>query len=421
MNKVLKFYQLNKGDSHLFNRTDQILQILHEKKTHLLVLNELNLDHNDQITKNYFDNYTMEEDNLGICDKRSRTGILIHKSIHYRRRRDLESQGTSTVWVELTYPGKKPLLVQGIYRQFQRLGVTNSETPAAQITRWNIILSKWEKAMTESKEIIVMGDINLNTLRWQVPVDQKTSYERSQTPMVEKFQEKILDQGFKILNCTPTRCKDTVDAKPACLDLILTNTLKKVASFSSGESSFSDHTIQGLHRTSKKLVTTEKYIRLRKFKNFKIAEFKDNILNHSMFIETLYEQESNIITKNIQTIIDDSLKEQAPVQILQLKTQYNNPISQAAKQALTDRDVAMANFKITNDPEDLRLYKNLKNAANKLISREKFNRNSNNLQEENTNSAEKWRRLKKLTGQTNFLTPQVIVEGPYHHTSHKDI
>ena len=275
--------------------------------------------------------------------------------------------------------------------------------------------------MAESKEIIVMGDINLNTLRWQVPADIKTSYERTQTPMVTQFQERILDQGFNILNCTPTRCNDTVDAKPACLDLIITNTLDKIASFSSGESSFSDYTIQGLHRTSKKLVTSQKFIRLRKFKNFKVAEFKDKIQNHSLLIETLYEHESQIITKNIQTIINDSLQDQAPVQIVQLKTKFTNPISQAAKQALTDRDVALTNFKVTNDQDDLRLYKNLKNAANKLISKEKFIRNSSNLQEENTNSAEKWRRLKQMTGQTNFLSPQVIVEGPYHHTSHKDI
>ena len=69
-----------------------------------------------------FENYILENDDLDLVDDMSRTGILIHKSLQYKRRRDLESMGTSTVWVQFSYPGRKSLLLQAIYRQFQRLG-----------------------------------------------------------------------------------------------------------------------------------------------------------------------------------------------------------------------------------------------------------------------------------------------------------
>ena len=107
-----------------------------------------------------FPNYTLEIDNLGITDKKARTGILIHNDIQYRRRNDLETQGTSTVWIQLNQAGRKSLLIQGIYRQFQRLGKPNSDTPKAQTLRWDKIIQKWELAMQENKEILVLGDLN---------------------------------------------------------------------------------------------------------------------------------------------------------------------------------------------------------------------------------------------------------------------
>ena len=152
MNKVLKIIQINKGDSNLINRVDQISDLLEKKNNpHIMIINELNNEHYDNVTKYSFPNYHLECDNLQIYDKKSRTGLLIQKDIHYKRRLDLETPGTSTVWVQLTHPGKKTILIQGVYRQFQRLGVPKSDSIKCQEWRWNQILSKWELAIMEKK------------------------------------------------------------------------------------------------------------------------------------------------------------------------------------------------------------------------------------------------------------------------------
>ena len=91
----------------------------------------------------------METDNLDIVDRESRTGILIKDNIHYKCRRDLETQGISTIWIQLQYPGRKAVLVQALYRQFRRLGKPGSHTPSNQKRRWEMIVSKWEKALEE--------------------------------------------------------------------------------------------------------------------------------------------------------------------------------------------------------------------------------------------------------------------------------
>ena len=232
------------------------------------------------LQKNIFPNYKLEVDNLEIVDRKSRTGMLIHSQIYYKRRVDLETQGTSTIWIQLSHPGRKPILVSAVYRQFQRLGVVDSDSIRNKKIRWKKIVEKWEQAAKEDKETIVMGDFNLNTLRWDTPPQENSSYERSQIPLVDNFKEKILQQGFKILNNSATRTKDNTESRPACLDLILTNKPEKVASFSSGIPSFSDHTLQVLTRSTKGLTRTQKYLRTRSYKQFNLQDYKQNILNH---------------------------------------------------------------------------------------------------------------------------------------------
>ena len=421
MNKVIKILQLNKGDSDLSNRTDQINTIIDHHKPQLFIINELNTESNDLITRNQFPNFKLEVDNLEITDHRSRTGILIHRDIQYKRRRDLETPGTSTIWIQLNQPGRKSLLIQGIYRQFQRLGKPNTESIRAQTIRWELILQKWEKAISENKEIITLGDINLNTLRWDVSPHLKSSYEHTQAPLVQLFREQILNNGFKIINKTPTKYKNTVDSKPACSDLILTNRTDKIVSFQTGLHSFSDHTLQSVTRSTKGIVNNPKYIRTRSFKDFNVETYKNDILNHPKYIETCYEPDPETILSNIQTIIQCSLDNQSPIQTIQVKPKTNRCISSKAKEALVERDLALEEYKKTGNQDDLRNYKHLKNATNNLINTEKFKRNKDNLQCPTDNNTDRWKKLKKFTGQDKFTTPQVIVENTTHHTKHRDI
>ena len=215
MNKVLKVMQLNKGDSDLHNCIGQVYNLLLEHNPHIMILNEINNYKNDNITKHSFPDYILETDNLERVDK---------------RRMDLESPGISTVWIQMSSPGRKSLLLQGVYCQFQRLGVVNSDQLSKQEARWDNILEKWTLAAEEGKEILVLGDMNLNSMRWDTPMEQKTDYEKQQCPMILKLKLKIWEKGFKILNTGPTRTKDTIDSKPAYLDWIISNRLEKVAS-----------------------------------------------------------------------------------------------------------------------------------------------------------------------------------------------
>ena len=224
--------QINKGNSDLYSRTDQINDLIKKHNPKIIIINKLNYKYGDTVA--------------------ARTGILLHKDVHYSRRRDLETPGISSVWVKLSYPGRKPILVQGFYRQFRRIGKPNSHTPASQHQRWEMFIKKWEKAMQEDLEIISMGDTNLNYFRWNISNQDMNSYDITNRPMSNALQNRILDKGVNLINTTPTRELDTPQTKPSCLDMMFANKMDKIANFQSGLPGFSDHTVQILVRKTKK-------------------------------------------------------------------------------------------------------------------------------------------------------------------------
>ena len=200
-----KITNINKGNSELPNKIPHIQDILDQYKPTILSINELNYDLKDTITPNMFNGYSFEYDNLAKTDQRARTGLLIHQGFQYKRRRDLEEKGISTLWVQISQPGKKSFLVQSVYRQLQRLRRPGSHTPTKQYQRWEKIIAKWQIAIKENRELITVGDLNLNQLAWDLHITQMSSREKSQNKMVLLLKDKILSQGFSVLNSLPTR------------------------------------------------------------------------------------------------------------------------------------------------------------------------------------------------------------------------
>ena len=361
MNKTLKCIQINKGDSDFLSRTDQINEIITNLKPNIVVINELNCKNNDNVARGQFPQYKLETDNLDIVDQMSWTGILIHRDVQYKRRTDLETQGTSTVWLQLSYPGRKSILFQAIYRQFQRFGVPGSKNPKKQQEIWENVIKKWELAMLENKEIITMGDFNLNSHRWDLQDSEKNSYDRQKEPMVTMLKQRILEKGFKVLSNEPTVTAENRETGESCLDLMITNRSDKITSYKAGLDCFSDHTLQILTRSTRGISTVKKYLRLRIFKNFDQTKFRDNIKNHADYINALYSREPEEITGMLQRIIQESIEKLAPVKIIQLKERHTEQVSEEVRNKLVERKIAHMKWKESKEVEDLRKYRNVRN------------------------------------------------------------
>ena len=99
--------------------------------------------------------------------------------------------------MEVGLPRQWKILVCQAYREWQHLGQADnlSGTLEAQIHRWDIFLTKWETALQEGKEVIVMMDANLDFLKWardDLPAADST---RRIRPLIEQLFSRIFPLG----------------------------------------------------------------------------------------------------------------------------------------------------------------------------------------------------------------------------------
>ena len=78
----------------------------------------------------------------GSINNVARLLLLVKDGIRFKVRNDLMSPDAANIWIELSTNGGRKILVGQIYREFQILGQTDSEssTEASQLERWRTIL-----------------------------------------------------------------------------------------------------------------------------------------------------------------------------------------------------------------------------------------------------------------------------------------
>ena len=93
----------------------------------------------------------------------SRVAVYVHKDVVVQVRHDLMTDTFSSVWLEVGLSRQKKFIVSNIYRDWKYMGQGNQEsgTMAAQLSRWESFIQKWELAIASGKEIHVLGNTNL--------------------------------------------------------------------------------------------------------------------------------------------------------------------------------------------------------------------------------------------------------------------
>ena len=417
----IKILCLNKKDADLKHRIDHINFLLDKHKPHFLGLNELQKHKHDTVSPYQFPGYRLEFDNLDKTDGWSRTGILVKNNIKYKRRRDLESEGTSTVWLQVGCTGRKHFLLQCLYRQFQRPGRIASKSQQSQNNRWDTILEKWSLASNEDREIISIGDFNMDSISWDKPWNETPEYEKHKQTFYNKLKEKILMTGTFKLNTEHTRVDHQPGGRATCLDHIYTTNPERISSHHTHQSTFSDHALLELNKKCKKFQNTKNFIKIRSMKNFDRTQYKENLKEHPLFIETLYTKDPDTIAQNITQMIQESLAEMSPVIRIQMSSKNQNPISQTARDAITERDNAHKTAKLTPTIENQRQYRHLRNTANRIIAKERFDRRKAKFQMDGVSDRDKWNLVKSDTGQKLITSPDIIIEGDRYHTKPQEI
>ena len=264
----------NKGSSYLCNKKDDISDIIKTHKPMVLGLGEAQFKIEHVLDEVQQPGFTLHLDkckeSLGV----SRCAVYTHNPLVVKRQDDLETEGLATVWLQLGLPHQKAILVMCGYQQWRLLeqpdgGAASSSVPS-QRKRWGGILSQWERALGEDREVIVVMDANIDSLTWSsdnLPVNHSNVKLK---PLIDDLFEKILPHGVSQLVQVPTHAQQGRATK--CLDHLYTNNPAKLSEVSAEFTGMSDHKIIKVKRYSKSFKEVPRYLGKRTFKHFDKAE-----------------------------------------------------------------------------------------------------------------------------------------------------
>ena len=116
--------------------------------------------------------------------------VLIHKEdMQVKVMPELMDKSVAVVWIG--HRGRKPIVLAGYYREHQFIlqdDRDDSGNPARQLDRLNKFVESWKKA-EKGNDVIVLGDVNLDYVKWSQP-------EAAQTRMVDKIKNEVETLGF---------------------------------------------------------------------------------------------------------------------------------------------------------------------------------------------------------------------------------
>ena len=108
-----------------------------------------------------------------------------------------------------------------------------------------MILTQWEKALEEEREVICAMDANIDALSWFSDSNDKL------TPLVNDLFERIIPQGISQLVNVPTHAQQGIATK--CLDHIYTTNPEKLSEVTAEFTGMSDHKLIKISRYTKRL------------------------------------------------------------------------------------------------------------------------------------------------------------------------
>ena len=158
----LKVLHWNKDNSLFTNKLDDLFFLIDQFSPHIISLSEANYN---KIDGNLINDYNIEYNDLGIGYCNSRVVTIIHKSIQCTRRIDLEPKYIAIIICDIKLSNKNNLTIISLYRQWNLpQDVLNIGRDCDnQIVRYNKIINVCESLCNMGKELIIVGDDNIDT------------------------------------------------------------------------------------------------------------------------------------------------------------------------------------------------------------------------------------------------------------------
>lgn len=354
MHEVPRILNNTKNNFHIFGFTESRLKQYHDK-------DPLKADQDDLVA---VDDYEVER--RGV-QKYLETGIIayIHPSISYKRRTSLEQHGVESLWLEVIMKGTRPILICFCYRNDKELVDWRDERFTAMM----------DSASLEAKEIILLGDFNINVCN-----DNKKWFNTTETYHLTQ----IID--------TPTRVNEE---SQTIIDHIYVSEKHRAIEVCVPSLGISDHfpvcltwSMRGV-RIPK---TGHKTITYRSFSSFNQDSFLTDLMSSSLNDVYNHTDPNTAVDFWIQTF-SKIYDKHAPLTTKRVKhTRYPEWMTKELQQEIFLRDDLLKAKKYKEFKQQRNKVNSLKRSAKKTYFRQQASKN---------NPKATWRAINQLTNKGN--------------------
>ena len=262
--------------------------------------------------------------------KVARLVLLVKEELQVKVTEEFMDVDIATVWIKIGTTGRKPIYLSGIYREHRFLfqDTDDSASDRSQIIRWRKFVEAWKRAAVGDKNVIVIGDTNLDFLRWDDPEPNKEA-------MVDKTKDDIEMAGFSQIVQGFTR---TWPGQPnSLLDQCWINCQNRLQYIKNLPRNFSDHNMLLLSIKMKEKCEDSHETLARDRKEWDAEEYARQVglIDWSPLMNT---ENIDLANDYFHSKISEILDKMAPLKKYQARKHKANWLSQEIKDLMTKRE-----------------------------------------------------------------------------------
>ena len=308
-------------------------------------------------------------------------------------REDLMSDRFPSIWVELDRKNEKNVIIGGFYREWTRNGESSYEK---QMENLRIITEQFEKVTEEEKGVIILGDANLCTMKWEDP-DYK------HLNMATELRGTLSQCGLVNMKMGYTYLADRLSAEGKTIEsaldhIYVSQDLEKKIKTRKLEESSTDHLpiIAELENGPEKKKKPRIIVR-RSMKNFTQKKWTECLAMKRWEIIGKTEDVEEM-AKFFNKAVVEALDECAPFKRVTIKQGYKSGLSQETKDLIKERDKARK--AVQKSPDEKKVlhekYKRLRNRTTNQIRKETIQNNGERIQKAGDEN-EVWKIVNEIT------------------------
>ena len=351
----------NMGAKQWVKKKEEIEAVILKFLPDIFVITEANMKMGLQDYEKQIAGYSMILPQSAEEHGLARIIMLVREGVKVQTQNQFMDKLVAAIWIKVTARGRRAMTICGVYREHSFVypgAPANSDSDANQDHRWHRFINNWKIAAVNN-DVIVIGDTNLDYLRWTQP-SQK--HER----MVQEMKDEIETLGFHQMIQGMTRAWS--GQEDSLIDQCWMNSPGRLIYSKNVVRSFSDHNlIMVSFRTKNKLENRHEILK-RERKNFDKIKYKNDI--QSIDWSGFYESENidylnSFFEREVLKILDEA----APLKIFQRRRKYRNWVSEDIKTQMRDRDALREIARQTDKTEDWSLYRQARNSCVKNLSK----------------------------------------------------